>query len=267
MDNVALVRAELDKHTTSKEERQELEAWADDACISRYLRARKNNVAQAIKLLRASLKWRVDFSVASLHAEEFPDEFAAGKMYVGGRDTQGRPVLITRKKADAIQAGQHERYLRHLVFTLESTVAAMPPGVEQWVWIMDLQGYSRANSPPLSVSYATMKILADHYPERLKTAFIVDAPSIFSFLWKALASFIDPVTKEKVKFVYSKDLRPAEAPEDASGVAREEAPATKPVEPSKPESKSVDDAFSPYASFYRTPYDEAAYRTFLTKRS
>lgn len=84
---------------------------------------------------------------------------------------------------------------------------------------------------------------------------------------QALAPFIDPVTKEKVKFVYSKDLRHAEAPKDVSGVVREEAPVTEPVEPSKPISKSVEDAFSPYASFYCMPYDESAYRTFLRKAS
>jgi hypothetical protein len=30
------------------------------------------------------------------------------------------------------------------------------------VWILDMAGYTRANSPPISVSLATLRILADH---------------------------------------------------------------------------------------------------------
>lgn len=33
-------------------------------------------------------------SAASIKADEFSEEFASGKMYVGGKDSQGRPVLV-----------------------------------------------------------------------------------------------------------------------------------------------------------------------------
>ncbi len=45
-------------------------------------------------------------------------------------------------------------------------------------------GYSRISAPSPSGILATLKILADHYPERLAKAFIVDASSMFYFVWK-----------------------------------------------------------------------------------
>lgn len=73
---------------------------------------------------------------------EFESEIKSGKMYVAGNDVAGHSVLVTRKKSDAFQGGDgaFEHYLRHLVFTLETTVRAMQHGQEKWVWIMDMAG-------------------------------------------------------------------------------------------------------------------------------
>jgi hypothetical protein len=68
---------------------------------------------------------------------------------------------------------------------------------------------------------------------------------------QALAPFIDPVTKRKVRFVYSKDLRPAGAPADAA--------AEMPVAGST----STVDKFEEYIPFYQRPYDEIAYKSLL----
>ncbi len=52
---------------------------------------------------------------------------------------------------------------RGLTLTLETCVRTMAhTGQHQWVWILDMKGYTRANSPPLSVSLATLRVLADH---------------------------------------------------------------------------------------------------------
>jgi hypothetical protein len=45
-------------------------------------------------------------------------------------------------------------------------------------------GYSRVSAPSPSGILTTLKILADHYPERLAKAFIVDASSMFYYVWK-----------------------------------------------------------------------------------
>lgn len=47
-----------------------------------------------------------------------------------------------------------------------------------------LTGYSTLSAPSTSGILTTMKMLADHYPERLAKAFIVDASSMFYYIWK-----------------------------------------------------------------------------------
>lgn len=48
----------------------------------------------------------------------------------------------------------------------DGIVAVIHAHVCACVRVQDMQGYSRANSPPLSVSLKTLHILADHYPVR-----------------------------------------------------------------------------------------------------
>eukprot|EP01050_Picozoa_sp_SAG11_P015219 SAG11_NODE_1950_length_4013_cov_4.004854_5_plen_98_part_00 len=52
----------------------------------------------------------------------------------------------------------------------------------------------------MATSRATIKILQDHYPERLHCAIMVEAPGIFRVAWTALSPFIDPITKAKVEW-------------------------------------------------------------------
>lgn len=47
-----------------------------------------------------------------------------------------------------------------------------------------VSGYSKTSAPSPSGILTTLKILSDHYPERLAKAFIVDASSMFYHVWK-----------------------------------------------------------------------------------
>ncbi len=42
---------------------------------------------------------------------------------------------------------------------------------------------------------------SDHYPERLGTMVIVNAPAMLSFAWRIIQGFLDPVTKEKINIL------------------------------------------------------------------
>jgi hypothetical protein len=47
---------------------------------------------------------------------------------------------------------------------------------------------------------AFLDLAAKHYPERLQQFLIVHAPKVFSVLWNAVQPFVDPVTKQKIRF-------------------------------------------------------------------
>jgi hypothetical protein len=48
----------------------ELKNWCNDACISRYLRAREWNLEAAEKMLRNTLKWREEYKPHLIRFEE-----------------------------------------------------------------------------------------------------------------------------------------------------------------------------------------------------
>jgi hypothetical protein len=46
-----------------------------------------------------------------------------------------------------------------------------------------------------------VKIIQNHYPERLERALLVNVPFIFSAAWAVLCPFIKPAVRDKVRFV------------------------------------------------------------------
>lgn len=49
------------------------------------------------------------------------------------------------------------------------------------------------------LSQTFLEVSAAHYPERLGSLLLIDAPAVFSIMWKALESLIDPKTFKKIK--------------------------------------------------------------------
>ena len=45
-----------------------------------------------------------------------------------------------------------------------------------------------------------LNILQDHYPERLGRAFVINIPFLLNAFYKMINPFIDPTTREKLKF-------------------------------------------------------------------
>lgn len=45
-------------------------------------------------------------------------------------------------------------------------------------------GLFRSAPAFMNMLIASLKIIADYYPQRLHKAFVIDPPSLFSYLWK-----------------------------------------------------------------------------------
>mmetsp|Transcript_30503 Transcript_30503/g.58733 ORF Transcript_30503/g.58733 Transcript_30503/m.58733 type:complete len:286 (-) Transcript_30503:241-1098(-) len=195
--------------------------WLTDACICRYLRARKWNVKQAEKMLRASLEWRLDFKPEQIKWSDVQEEALTGKMYVSERfDRQGRPIVYMKPAKENTKS--HEGQIKYLVYTLETALRMsaksfadvdQPRGScddvapEQLCIVIDYANWSLSKAPPMKTSAETVTILQNHYPERLGKAILINAPTMFSVFWAMVSPFVDNDTKSKMLFASSSRKR------------------------------------------------------------
>ncbi|XP_060198795.1 uncharacterized protein LOC132627461 isoform X2 [Lycium barbarum] len=180
-----------------------LALYCSDASISRYLAARSWNVKKAVKMLKATLKWRLDYKPEEIHWDDVASEAETGKIYRSNyTDKHGRPVLVMRPRCQNTKSIKGQ--IKYLVYCMENAVVNLPEDQEQMVWLIDFHGFNLSNIS-IKVTKETAHVLQDHYPERLGIAILYDAPKIFEPFWKVAKPFLDPKTASKVKFVYSDD--------------------------------------------------------------
>lgn len=188
------------------------------ATAARYLRGYTNE-SKAARNMENSYKYRRDVRVDDLGTNEDTFEIVWRELEkrslflasLTDGATPSSPVLILRKKGEAFDKRDFEEYRSALFFTLNCTAHLADRGLGiddellqqtgQWVIVMDMDGYSSKNSPPLKVSIETLKIFQQHFPERAKRIIILDAPTAFNFVWHTVSPFMDPVTRAKVVFV------------------------------------------------------------------
>ncbi|KAK6130196.1 hypothetical protein DH2020_036006 [Rehmannia glutinosa] len=166
------------------------EKWCNNACVERFLKAKGDSVKKAAKQLRNCLAWRDSIGIDTLIADEFSAELADGVAYVAGHDDELRPVMIFRIKQDYQKFHSQKLFIRLLVFTLEVAIQTMAKNVEQFVLLFDAS-FFRSAPAFMNMLLATLKIIADYYPGRLHKAFVIDPPSLFSYLWKGVRPFVE----------------------------------------------------------------------------
>ncbi|CAN4092964.1 unnamed protein product [Withania somnifera] len=166
------------------------EKLCNSACVERFLKVKGENVKKAAKHLRSCLNWRDSLGIDHLMADEFSAELAEGVAYVSGHDEESRPVVIFRIKQDYHKFHSQKLFTRLLVFTLEVAIQTMAKSVEQFVILFDAS-FFRSASAFLNILLASLKIIADYYPGRLHKAFVIDPPSLFSYIWKGVKTFVD----------------------------------------------------------------------------
>ncbi|TYI92143.1 hypothetical protein E1A91_D02G047100v1 [Gossypium mustelinum] len=173
------------------------EKFCNNACIERFLRAKGDNVKKAAKHLRACLAWRETIGTENLIADEFSTEIAEGVAYVAGHDEESRPIIVLRIKQDYQKFHSQKLFTRLLVFTLEVAIATMPKNTQQFVLLLDAS-FFRSASAFMNLLLAALKIVGEYYPGRLYKAFVIDPPSLFSYLWKGVRPFVELSTATMV---------------------------------------------------------------------
>lgn len=193
--------------------------------LLRFLRARKFNVAQAFAMIKEDIHWRSLQNRLKLRSELAEDVLGCdlGKMYhyfptwIQGFDKQNRPVsyrqfgkfeiwnvmkLTTMEKLIRFHAWETEQALRNMYSQSKKTSY----NIETFVLVVDAAGWGLrlATNDAMAFIKAMATTDSDHYPERLGTLFVINAPSVLSIAWKVIQGFLDNVTKQKIHIMSSK---------------------------------------------------------------
>ncbi|KAJ6513180.1 CRAL-TRIO domain-containing protein [Mycena sanguinolenta] len=170
--------------------------WLSYEQILRYLRASKYKVTVAIQRLEATLKWRREYGIYDMTPEQVEPEAVTGKESLFGFDVNGRPALYLMPSRQ--NTNEPTGQIRFTVWILERAIDLMPAGVESLDLLINYA--DKAQNPSLGTARAVLSILQDHYPERLGLALILNVPWLLNAFYKLITPFVDPVTRNKMKF-------------------------------------------------------------------
>ncbi|KAF9468031.1 CRAL-TRIO domain-containing protein [Collybia nuda] len=178
---------------------EEEKFWLSCECLLRYLRAVKwKSSNAAIERLEATLKWRREYGLYDLvTASHVEPEAVTGKEILFGFDMKNRPgfyMFPSRQNTD-----EPTRQIQFAVWMLERCIDLMGPGVET-IDLLINYGDKSKGGPAFSVARTVLSILQDHYPERLGLALIINVPFLLNAFYKLINPFIDPVSREKMRF-------------------------------------------------------------------
>ncbi|KAM0754643.1 CRAL/TRIO domain-containing protein [Meredithblackwellia eburnea MCA 4105] len=180
--------------------------WSTEA-FQRCLRATKWVYQDAVKRAEETLVWRREFcdGVDEMTPELVSHEGETGKELVAGYDINFRPVLYMHPYRQNTQESMSQ--INFVVWCLERTIDLCPPtdpATETLCLCIDF-GANRSGdkTPPTSLRQAkrVLDILQTYYCERLGRAVCVNIPTFFWAFYKLVGPFVDPVTKDKIRFI------------------------------------------------------------------
>jgi len=177
--------------------------WLTRECLLRYLRATKWNTPNALKRLQSTISWRREYGADTFSADYISPENETGKQLILGYDNEARPCLYLMPAKQNTKMS--DRQIHHLCYMLDRTIDMMPPGQESACLLISFKGAGNGHVPTVAQARAVLNILQNHSPERLGKALISELPWYVATFFKLISPFIDPVTREKMKF--NEDLR------------------------------------------------------------
>ncbi|KAE8377348.1 CRAL-TRIO domain-containing protein [Aspergillus bertholletiae] len=167
-------------------------------CLLRYLRATKWNVSEAIARLERTLTWRREYGVEKLTADFISVENETGKQVLLGYDIHARPCLYLLPSNQNTE--KSDRQIQHLVFMLERLIDMMGPDQETLALLVNYNETKSGQNASVGQAKQTLNFLQNHYPERMGRALIINMPFMIMGFFKLITPFIDPLTRQKLKF-------------------------------------------------------------------
>ncbi|KAF8821259.1 CRAL/TRIO domain-containing protein [Cardiosporidium cionae] len=151
----------------------------DDACLIRFLQARNWQVGKALYLLIESIQFRRKYKPERIRPKDI-QKVSRGQIYRRGFDVHGYPIIFIRPSLSDPE-DDPDLALKLLLYILERATQSMErsQGICKFSFVVDYNGYTAANQPPLNLSLKFLDIFQNYYPETLEVVFFLDTPWYF----------------------------------------------------------------------------------------
>ncbi|KAF9358913.1 hypothetical protein BGX34_008648 [Mortierella sp. NVP85] len=180
-----------------------------DLIVLKFIRARKWNLDDAMKMFLNALKWRiveridelVELSDVELDQKypKFIEQMRIGKGYLRGADPLNRPMSVVNTRLHHKNDQPPETIHRFTLYTMECGRMVLPEGAETVIVIFDLSNFGLDNMDWGFVRLF-VQCFESYYPETLGVCVVHRAPFVFWGLWKLIQPLLDPVVASKFVF-------------------------------------------------------------------
>ena len=187
--------------------------------LIRYIRGYKDDLhpkEKALEMLGKMLKWREERGVEALVRETLPKADAFHRIWpsgLHGHGKDGHPVLINRigqvDGSRLMKEFSMEEVIKFHVQEMEGLDAAKDEatrrlGVRLYkhIAVVDLKGLSMGHLRDrfMQPMKQFVDIDQDYYPETLHVMVVVNANMLVKAAWKIVSRWLDPITKERIRF-------------------------------------------------------------------
>ena len=135
----------------------------------------------------STIEWRENFGITNINTNEFSHMVKNGLGYVSTNlDQHGRSIVYV-KVGRNVKMESNSLYQKLLMYTVErADRLSVERGTGEFVTIIDLDGFSFANSLPIPTVKECLNLLKHHYPYRLGGVFIINGSPAFNLMWSML---------------------------------------------------------------------------------
>jgi hypothetical protein len=176
--------------------------------LIRYIAHGRFDVDKAHTAILKSIEWRKSFFAKPIKDVEVMDVLATGCMYIGGRDSGMRPMIVLHIEKLPTNL-PIESVVRAFIFIQEYAIhyIYLPGVVETNVSVLDLGGigFSQAYNL-LGAVKSTLSTMQNHYVQRVYRAVCVNAPSWVAGLWSGIKGLLSARQQAKTFIFKSGDF-------------------------------------------------------------
>ncbi|KAH1068003.1 hypothetical protein GYH30_005839 [Glycine max] len=113
-----------------------------DASVLRYLRARNYNTKKAAKMLKGSIKWRLEFKPEKIQWDDVAQEAERGRLYKADyMDKQGRIVFVIRPGIQMVKPFLEPKTYKKVIFVYPDNPRSRRMVMEEHLDMDKLESY------------------------------------------------------------------------------------------------------------------------------